>query len=118
MTREIVRLSATAVVPVVVLDDAKADGRAMRIIDSYDSPINENEYRIALRTALRPGSEDYHFMLQHSDGSWSHKPGTLPSRLIDGDNPSEITWDAPSMIEGLTFVNYYNSKTVYFAVTK
>ena len=102
----------------MVLDDAKADGRAMRIIDSYDSPINANEYRIALRTALRPGSEDYHFMLQHSDGSWSHKPGTLSSRLIDGDNPSEITWDAPSMIEGLTFVNYYNSKTVYFAVTK
>ena len=94
----------------MVLDDAKADGRAMRIIDSYDSPINANEYRIALRTALRPGSEDYHFMLQHSDGSWSHKPGTLSSRLIDGDNPSEITWDAPSMIEGLTFVNYYKAK--------
>ena len=72
----------------MVLDDAKADGRSMRIIDSYDSPINPNEYRIALRTS----EADYHFMLQHSDGSWSHKPSSLLSRLIAGDNPSEIAW--------------------------
>ena len=98
----------------MVLDDAKADGRAMRIIDSYDSPINANEYRIALRT----GDADYHFMLQHSDGSWSHKPSFLPSRLIAGDNPSEIAWDGFAATGEVICNNYYNSKTVYFAVTK
>lgn len=36
--------------------DAQKDGRKMRIIDSYDSPIESNEYRIALRT----GEDDYH----------------------------------------------------------
>ena len=98
----------------MVLDDAKADGRAMRIIDSYDSPINANEYKIALRT----GDADYHFMLQHSDGSWSHKPSSLPSRLIAGDNPSEIAWDGYAKTGRVICNNYYNSKTVYFAVTK
>ena len=98
----------------MVLDDAKADGRSMRIIDSYDSPINPNEYRIALRT----GEADYHFMLQHSDGSWSHKPSSLPSRLIAGDNPSEIAWDGYAKTGRVICNNYYNSKTVYFAVTK
>ena len=98
----------------MVLDDAKADGRSMRIIDSYDSPINPNEYRIALRS----GEADYHFMLQHSDGSWSHKPSSLPSRLIAGDNPSEIAWDGYAKTGRVICNNYYNSKTVYFAVTK
>ena len=98
----------------MVLDDAKVDGRSMRIIDSYDSPINPNEYRIALRT----GEADCHFMLQHSDGSWSHKPSSLPSRLIAGDNPSEIAWDGHAKTGRVIYNNYYNSKTVYFAVTK
>ena len=98
----------------MVLDDAKADGRSMRIIDSYDSPINPNEYRIALRTS----EADYHFMLQHSDGSWSHKSSSLPSRLIAGDNPSEIAWDGYAKTGRVICNNYHDSKTVYFAVTK
>ena len=109
----------------MVLMDAQKDGRKMRIIDSYDSPIESNEYRIALRT----GEDDYHFMIQHSDGSWSHKPGFCSTRLIDGDNPSVISWDAPQVntfllynfgiVKEIGYVpNYYDSRTVYFAVSK
>lgn len=109
----------------MVLDDAQRDGRSMRIIDSYDSPIAQNEYRIALRT----GEIDYHFMVQHSDGSWSHKPGFLSTRLIDGANPSVIAWDAPQINsfflsefgiikEVDPIPNYYDSATIYFAVSK
>lgn len=99
--------------------------RSMRTIDSYDSPIESNEYRIALRT----GKEDYHFMVQHNDGSWSHKPGFCSTRLIDGANPSVISWDAPrgdavllcnfGIVKEIGSVpNYYDSRTIYFAVSK
>ena len=97
----------------------------MRIINSYNSPIEDNEYRIALRT----GEADYHFMVQHNDGTWSHKPGFLPTRLITGENPSVIPWDAPTYVMYMLYdqmiivetdpvPNYYNSKTIYFAVSK
>ena len=109
----------------MVLLDAKKDGKSMRIIDSYDSPIESNEYRIALRTS----KEDYHFMVQHNDGSWSHKPGFCSTRLIDGANPSVISWDAPRVDTVLLYKfgivkeigsvpNYYDSRTIYFAVSK
>ncbi len=112
-------------VAAMVLADAQKDGRTMRIIDSYDSPIESNEYRIALRTC----DEDYHFMVQHNDGRWSHKPGFCSTRLIEGPNPSVISWDAPLVDDFLlqeygivkevaAVVNYYDSKTVYFAVVK
>ena len=112
------------VVAEMVLSDAQRDGRSIRIIDSYDSPIESNEYRIALRT----GDADYHFMLQHSDGTWSHKPGICSTRLIDGANPSVISWDLPQ-IDGYLLQfgilsevgcieNYYDSEIIYFAVTK
>ena len=109
----------------MVLSDAQKDGRTMRIIDSYDSPIASNEYRIALRT----GDADYHFMVQHNDGSWSHKPGICSTRLINGANPSVVSWDAPKIDPYFYYyygivkevgseANYYDSKTIYFAVTK
>lgn len=109
----------------MVLEDVRKDGRSIRIIDSHDSPIEKNEYRIALRT----GESDYHFMVQHSDGSWSHKPGICKTRLIDGNNPSVVSWDAPQIdlyawvyfgivIEIGYEPNYYDSETIYFAVSR
>ena len=96
-------------------------GYNIRSIEDYNSPIGDDEYRIAFRTS----ESDYHFMVQHSDGSWSHKPGFLPSRKIDGENPSEVSWDQyeGSHLWGIIFYekvlheNWYNSETLYFAVT-
>lgn len=109
----------------MVLLDAQKDGRAMRVINSHNSLIGSNEYRIALRT----GVADYHFMVQHSNGSWSHKPGFCSTRLIDGTNPSVISWDMPEVDSYLLYSsgiiketgyihNYYDSETIYFAVSK
>jgi hypothetical protein len=77
---------------------------------------------------MRTGDKDYHFMVQHNDGSWSHKPGPCSTRLIDGANPSVISWDAPQIsgflllfgvVEEVGVVpNYYDSRTIYFAVSK
>ena len=105
----------------IFVRELESDGYEIRYIESYDGPIDENEYRIAFRT----NANDYHFMVQHSDGSWSHKPGYLPSRKIDGENPSEVSWDQykGSHLWGLIFYeellceNGYNSETLYFAVT-
>ena len=109
----------------MVLKDAENDGRTMRLIDSFDSPIESNEYRIALRT----GENDYHFMVQHNNGTWSHKPGICSTRLIEGANPSVVSWDAPQINSFSLYAfgivrevgaisDYYDSKTIYFAVTK
>ena len=51
------------------------------------------------------------------------------TRLINGDNPSVISWDLPKIdiyslyvygvIRETGYVeNYYDSRTIYFAVTK
>ena len=55
-------------------------GGILRDIDDYDSPIYENEYRIAFRIRIiyRPSLDNYvfysyHFIRQDSDGCWSGK---------------------------------------------
>ena len=84
---------------------------------------------LAITIALRTGKADYHFMLQHDDGTWSHKPGMAGTRLINGNNPSVVSWDMPIYHRGLYNVfgivseigaieNYYDSDTIYFAVTR
>lgn len=30
----------------------------------------------------RIGQYDYHFMVQHNDGRWSHKPGQMQTNII------------------------------------
>ena len=77
------------IVASMVMEDVRKLGFSIRPIDSYDSLIFSDEYRIALRTA----NNDYHFMLQHNDGTWSHKPSVCPTRpiicpaLISNDTP-------------------------------
>lgn len=63
-----------------VINDLRQLGRKGRIINSWDSKIKSNEYRIAVRITLNNmvkciGQYDYHFMVQHNDGRWSLKPG-------------------------------------------
>lgn len=97
-----------------VIEDLKSMGRKGRIIDNWDSKIKNNEYRIAVRVTLanmarRIGQYDYHFMVQHSNGRWSHKPGQTPTILLkEGANPSSKgVWSY-----------YYNSIIIYMAITR
>ena len=99
--------------------DMAALGRGCRRLDSYDSPVSNNEYRVALRTSrityfsLKYRKDvfwDYHFMVQTSDGGWSekHGPGGATDHH-DNVNPDTISWDLGS------YHGYYDSNIIYFA---
>ena len=82
-------------------------------------------FLIAMRSgrggnADRGYSGDYHFMVRHENLTWSHKPGSGPSRYLGYVNPSTISWNTynwyrPYPVE---VYNYYNSATYYIAVRK
>lgn len=106
----------------MVISDLEKKGISARLIDSYNSDIASNEYRIAMR--INEGDGEYHFMKQHNDGSWSQKHGYLPSQTVNGYNPSAISWDCPgftydkngNIVEVVT-KDYYKGGTRYFAIT-
>ena len=97
-----------------VIQDLKKLGRKGRIIENYDSKIESNEYRIAIRVTKDDmvkliGTYDYHFMVQYNNGTWSHKPGKSPTVLLEkGQTPDDDN----------AWAYYYNSKTVYMAITR
>ena len=108
----------------LTVEIAESKGKRIRPLASCYSPIDANEYRIALAV----GAEDIHYMVQHSDGTWSHKPGYCVSRLIIGANPSVVTWDLPIVDEEYfrkyyvikeigVHSDYYNQGPIYFAVS-
>jgi hypothetical protein len=68
-------------------------------------------------------------MIQHSDGSWSHKHGVCPTEIFVGEDPGAVAWDLPDINEPLFFFTreveiigstpkYYDSDPYYFAVSK
>lgn len=95
--------------------------RGCRIIESNDTPIEDNEYRIALRVGEQPvvGPNgypylqwDYHFMVQTESGEWAEKCGSSSATILHtSGNPSIFQWDAA------TYPNFYTSDILYFAIT-
>ena len=107
----------------LLFSDLHSAGYSVRMLQFNNSPIYDDEVRIAMRI----GESDFHFMVQHNDGTWSHKPGATHSRLATGMNPSEMSWDQPKVSIVLLLLNiyyetytenYYNSPTVYFAISQ
>ncbi|WDV45937.1 hypothetical protein PV797_21025 [Clostridiaceae bacterium M8S5] len=103
--------------------------KTARIITSSTSPVNDDEYRIALRVGKHKlGGKtrwDYHFLLQCSDGQWCHKPGSQVSEKLGNINPSTFRWDMPYFItksdgskELVYYEGFYDSKTIYMALPK
>ncbi len=67
--------SLNNIINLVELDfKTKLKPRKIRQLKNIDSKIESDEYRIALRTGSHiingKLEEDYHFMVQHNDGSW------------------------------------------------
>lgn len=103
-----------------------------RRLDSYDSPIDPaTEYRIALRVgASQPGglgmSEqggfDYHLWAQLADGRWAQKFPQDYSEIIPGTSaersPDQNYWDSGRQFGSPKTQDFYQSKIIYFAVTK
>ena len=104
-----------------VVSDLNKLERGCRIIESYDTPIEDNEYRIALRVGEQPvvGPNgypylqwDYHFMVQTESGEWAEKRGSSSATILHtSGNPSIFQWDAA------TYPNFYTSDIIYFAIT-
>ena len=90
-------------------------GSAVRVLDKYNSPITDAEYRVAVSTRFIP-QYDYHFLLQHSDGTWSGKNKGYPSEHFGSliKNPgASVVW------RGITFGPHYLFSTVkYLAIAK
>jgi len=109
-------------------------GYASRPISGYDYEIFVDEYRIAFRIGntsndinfdMYPSGawddveDDWHFMMQHSDGRWSHKSGDFMSRVLDyGQNPDMNIWHMYKVNElnSPYIPNFYDSTTYYFAI--
>lgn len=99
----------------------------IRQLDAIDSAIEEDEYRIVLRVGchdvmgldgnLRKDYQDYHFMRQESDGTWSHKMGSLPAAsLAEGVTPVDVSWDMLYSNGEVAYENFYDSEMLFFAV--
>ena len=88
-------------------------GRNIEIIDGPTAHINNEEYRFCLRVGHYKGNWDYHFWLQSENGEWCDKPDWRNAARVQGDvNPSEQNW------EHMGVANFYDSETIYFAVTE
>ena len=102
--------------------DMHARNRGCRRIDSFDSPISPNEYRIAIRVKDPPLRDtpiglvfdwDYHVMVQTSSGLWAEKHGSKGETVLYLiGNPSTISWDLGDE------KGYYTSEIIYLAITK
>jgi hypothetical protein len=80
-----------------------------RIVTDYSSLVYNYERKVAFRIGnIESGYfTDFHWMKQHSDETWSHKPGSTPSiHLASGVNPDVVSWGS----------YYYNSPITYFAI--
>ena len=89
--------------------------KSIRRIPGYPSAptysVSGAEYRFAMRVTNTTSDDwDMHFWVQTSDGKWAEKPGGTPSEVIGFGNPSTMSWNT----HGIN----YNSKTIYFAVTR
>jgi hypothetical protein len=107
-----------------------------RLLTSGYSDIQTYEYRIAFRVGniantsgdyfyTEPDGDgpynlidDFHFMIQLSDGSWAGKQGSLNSEQFPyGYFPTTMDWNLYKDASFYEYVsNFYDSNTVYFAI--
>lgn len=102
-------------------NDMIAMNRGCRPLDFPWSPIEDDEYRIALNVTkvkinyygYEIEGTDYHLMVQTSSGQWAEKVGPNgPTILHSYGDPSTISWDKTAY-DGLD----YGDKILYFAIT-
>lgn len=71
--------------------------------------------------ALVTGDTDYHFYMQHSDGTWSHKPGSLPVTnlsLQDYKNEPQYKLTNANIRSYANKGAYKNGELKFFEITK
>ena len=109
----------------VMLSIIERYGFSARLLVDYDSPIYEDEYRIAFRmgninTLSVPSNNDFHFLRQNNDGTWSHKQGRAVSEnLTNITNPASYSWPLLHISSSGVSTqdsNFYNTSICYVAV--
>ncbi len=112
----------------IMADSIEADlvalGYKFRRLSGMDAKLYNDEIKIAFRVGIEPYKYttvddkvipvyDFHFMVLTKSGQWAHKSGQMPSVLFEqGQNPENISWNYKEVN------NYYNSTTIYFAISK
>jgi len=122
---------ASAIESYVATNESDLQISNLRRIDSFNSPIESNEYRIALRVSTnlpRPDMTfnqhnfDFHLWMQIDDGRWSQKFTGSYSEIIPGTayniDPAIHYWHSARQWSIPRFRDVYNSQITYFAVTK
>lgn len=95
-------------------------GRSCRKLSSQYSPIGSSEYRVAMRIGIHTKQEgndeivacDFHFIVQTNSGGWAQKQGTHASEYLGLININNRNWNKNN------YVNFYDSETIYLAVTR
>ena len=88
------------------------DYTSYRAIEDFRSPLEPNEYRVALRVPnMLDGTHRYHIIYQLSDGTWAGKDNTGPSQHFDSGNPSI----SPEMWSNDAYAA--SAGTIYYALT-
>lgn len=92
-------------------------GIGCRELSSYDSPILDTEYRVALKVGDYQDyyNCDYHFMVQTNTGQWAEKHGISGDSILHefGVNPSNIKWT-----DGKSSKEKYMNGPIYFALRR
>ena len=90
----------------------------VRELNSIDDPIEDDEYKVALRC----GPTDYHFIRLDGD-QWYTKSGTLQGLYIDQSIVTERYWFCIFAKNGVAYIGdpqygfpYYEDEIIYFAV--
>ena len=88
--------------------------RYVRRLDSIDSPIGTDEFRVALKC----GPMDYHFIRQDENG-WYNKSGAGAGLYVNESVVTSDVWYAMWAENGTAYYSpdvYYDDETIYFAV--
>jgi len=83
-----------------------------RPLDSIDSPIYDDEYRVAVKTS----DVDYHF-IRETEFGWYDKPGDLAGSYVKPEYVDGAVWSYTKNIFDEEVTSYYNTDTKYFAIT-
>lgn len=72
--------------------------------------------RIGIHTKQEGNNEivacDFHFIVQTNSGGWAQKQGTHASEYLGLININNRNWNKNN------YVNFYDSETIYLAVTR
>lgn len=97
-----------------VIQSASGYGVTLRYLDSLNTQIYSNERRIAFRIRMTNNTYGgFHFMKQHSDGSWGHKMGSLDNAQYNTAYNNTPDYDSAWWYSSTL---YYDSPTLYYAV--